>query len=1262
MAAVLWVVAVAAAVGGSGVCAQMTSDLPPVTHSHRIVLDQDGVFVMLWTPRDDAIDMELQVGAKGYVGLGFSPNGGMKGADIVLGWVDVAGKVFLHDCYAEGNWAPKVDASQDVKLLGGYQNDTHTVLRFSRPWQTLDTKNDFMLGDDTVRVIWAYSNNDPPSKANLNYHEARGTKSLYLKSPQFVMPPMGPDVKTLDLMASNVSLPDDLDTLYWCKLLKMPNITTKHHIIGYIPLAQKENLEHFHHAVIYECMLPDGERHYEKWVDWEGFQCHTPNMPPSWRLCNSPIVAWAIGGEGEMFPEHVGFPMGEADTTYFMMEIHYDNPNLKKGVVDSSGIRLFYTDQLRQHDAGTILFGHSVSPLHIIPPAQKWLTAGYCDASCTRQHLPAEGITLFQGLLHAHLLGTAISLRHGRDGEELPPVMEDMNYDFNYQNTRILREEVTVLPGDTFIVDCAYDSSNRTTTTFGGLGTNEEMCVVFMSYYPRVDLSYCLSQPDPNTVMDVLGIEEASNIKNINEWTTPKGFNEEEESQLLEKVMSGNFSAEATPTIIAYILNGINITAPSEFFNRSLYNILQDRATWDDQGMTNALQQAVLEGNHNSVCYLRSQGKLTISDTVFTAPSLKPLPKSLPVVSFMHSAVLDQQGSVVMLWSPREEDIVFEIQAGAKGYVGLGFSPNGGMKGADIVLGWVDAAGEVFLHDTYADGNMAPKVDASQDVTLLGGYQNDTHTVIRFSRPWNTCDEGQDVLLSDDTVRVIWAYSNTDPASETDLKYHAARGTKSLYLKSPQLVMPQMGPDVKTWDFLSPNVSLPDNLDTLYWCKIFKMPPTPVKSHMIGYVPVVQQENAEHVHHVLFYECYVPDSDTHFEKWVSWEGTQCYSANMPNSWNYCKSVVIAWGVGGEGEMFPEHTGTPMGEEHGGATYFMMEMHYDNPNLRQGVVDSSGIRIFYTENLREYDSGTLMFGQHVFPSIIIPPGQPRFLAAGFCDTTCTQQMLPKEGVKIFQGVLHSHLLGTSLFLRHIRDGQELPVIMKDTSYDFNYQSTRVFQEEVTVLPGDILITECYYDSSNRSKPTFAGLGTEEEMCLAFLNYYPRVDLFSCLSQPTLMSAIGALGVRVERGEGAFKPKPPDEQTNKEMDERLLSEDFNQELKPVKFNYLYKAMRATAPDRFVNMSVYDVLHDETTWQDPTVTDSLQRMETNGVHLTECRKRDANSMISVRKMVPYPTFRTLRPQPDQCLDSQGVNSRTRLCPAFFPFCKNTKRRPFY
>lgn len=49
--------------------------------------------------------------------------------------------------------------------------------------------------------------------------------------------------------------------------------------------------------------------------------------------------------------------------------------------------------------------------------------------------------------------------------------------------------------------------------------------------------------------------------------------------------------------------------------------------------------------------------------------------------------------------------------------------------------------------------------------------------------------------------------------------------------------------------------------------------------------------------------------------------------------------------------------------------------------------------------------------------------------------------------------------------------------------------------------------------------------------------------------------------VSRG---FKLKPTDEPINKVKEERLLSEDFNQELKPIKMNYLYKAMMAKAPE--------------------------------------------------------------------------------------------------
>ena len=73
-----------------------------------------------------------------------------------------------------------------------------------------------------------------------------------------------------------------------------------------------------------------------------------------------------------------------------------------------------------------------------------------------------------------------------------------------------------------------------------------------------------------------------------------------------------------------------------------------------------------------------------------------------------------------------------------------------------------------------------------------------------------------------------------------------------------------------------------------------------VCSNVLQYVPVLEEKNIEHVHHFVFYECVVPDSDRHFEKWLSWEGTQCHSANMPVSWGYCRAPIIAWVTGGDG--------------------------------------------------------------------------------------------------------------------------------------------------------------------------------------------------------------------------------------------------------------------------------------------------------------------------------------------------------------------------
>ena len=81
-----------------------------------------------------------------------------------------------------------------------------------------------------------------------------------------------------------------------------------------------------------------------------------------------------------------------------------------------------------------------------------------------------------------------------------------------------------------------------------------------------------------------------------------------------------------------------------------------------------------------------------------------------------------------------------------------------------------------------------------------------------------------------------------------------------------------------------------------------------------------------------------------------------------------------------------------------------------------------------------------------------------------------QAIPQDGIKVFQVFLHTHLTGREIHVRHFRNGKELSPIASDTNYDFNYQQARILPEPVTVLPGDVLLTECVYDTTDRHNVT------------------------------------------------------------------------------------------------------------------------------------------------------------------------------------------------
>lgn len=59
--------------------------------------------------------------------------------------------------------------------------------------------------------------------------------------------------------------------------------------------------------------------------------------------CRQQVLAgWAVGGQGTIYPENIGFPLyNDAKDMYVMMEMHYDNSQFKKGIYCSYLLYLY---------------------------------------------------------------------------------------------------------------------------------------------------------------------------------------------------------------------------------------------------------------------------------------------------------------------------------------------------------------------------------------------------------------------------------------------------------------------------------------------------------------------------------------------------------------------------------------------------------------------------------------------------------------------------------------------------------------------------------------------------------------------------------------------------------------------------------------------------------------------------------------------------------------------------------------------------------
>lgn len=66
----------------------------------------------------------------------------------------------------------------------------------------------------------------------------------------------------------------------------------------------------------------------------------------------------------------------------------------------------------------------------------------------------------------------------------------------------------------------------------------------------------------------------------------------------------------------------------------------------------------------------------------------------------------------------------------------------------------------------------------------------------------------------------------------------------------------------------------------------------------------------------------------------------------------------------------------------------METHYDNPEMKSDINDSSGIAFSHTATVPLYEAGILTVGHLTASTLIIPPGATDFDSFGDCASECT----------------------------------------------------------------------------------------------------------------------------------------------------------------------------------------------------------------------------------------------------------------------------------
>ncbi|XP_028273447.1 peptidyl-glycine alpha-amidating monooxygenase B isoform X2 [Parambassis ranga] len=262
---------------------------------------------------------------------------------------------------------------------------------------------------------------------------------------------------SLDVRMPGVT-PTASDT-YLCMAYPVPT-SRDAYIVDFTPHASMDTV---HHMLLFGCRTPVSKSSY-----WD-----CGSVKGTCEDDASIMYAWGRNAPPTKLPKDVGFKVGRnSGISYFVLQIHYgDVTAFRDRHRDCSGLTLRMTTKPQPFIAGIYLL---MSVDTVIPPGKRVTNA---DVACDYTSYP---IYPFAFRTHTHHLGKVVSGYRIRDGKwsligRQSPLLPQAFYPAN--------KDVSVRDGDILAARCVFTGEGRTSKTYIGGTSDDEMCNFYIMYY-----------------------------------------------------------------------------------------------------------------------------------------------------------------------------------------------------------------------------------------------------------------------------------------------------------------------------------------------------------------------------------------------------------------------------------------------------------------------------------------------------------------------------------------------------------------------------------------------------------------------------------------------------------------------------------------------------------------------------------------------------------------------------------------------------------